>query len=97
AQVAHRALGAIADDGGGERGALAAVLAVDVLDYLLAPLVLEIHVDVRRLVALFRDEALEQHLHARGIDLGNAEAVAHRGIGGRAAPLAQDALLASEA
>ena len=46
----------------GERGAIAAVLAVDVLDHLLAPLVLEVDVDVRRLVALLADEALEQHV-----------------------------------
>ena len=38
----------------------AAVLAVDVLDHLLAALVLEVDVDVGRLVALGADEALEQ-------------------------------------
>ena len=47
------------------RGAVAAVAGVDILDHLLAPLVLEIDVDVGRLVALRRDEALEQE-----IDLG---------------------------
>ena len=31
-----------------------------------------------------------------GIDLGDAQAVAHRGVGGRAAPLAEDALAARE-
>ena len=36
-------------------------LRIDVLQHLLAPLVLEIDVDVGRLVALARDEALEQH------------------------------------
>ena len=49
--VAHGALAAIADDGGGDGRALAAVLAVHVLDDFLAPLVLEINVDIRRLVA----------------------------------------------
>ena len=53
---------AIGDDGRGDAGALAAVFAVDVLDHLLAPLVLEIDVDVGRLVALGRDEALEQKI-----------------------------------
>ena len=57
---------------------MAAVAAVDVLDHLLAPLVLEIDVDVRRLAALGGDEALEQEIDARGIDLGDAEAVADR-------------------
>ena len=35
-------------------------LSVDVLDHFLAPFVLEVDVDVRRLVALAGDEALEQ-------------------------------------
>jgi hypothetical protein len=52
AHVAQRAAGAVADHHGGQRGALAAVLGVDVLDHLLAPLVLEVDVDVGRLVAL---------------------------------------------
>ena len=43
-------------------GAVAAVFLVDVLDHLLAPLVLEIDVDVGRLVALGADEALEQQV-----------------------------------
>ena len=84
--------GAIADDRRGQRRAVAAVLLVDVLDHFLAPLMLEIDIDVGRLVALARNEALEQHAHARGIDLGDAQAIAHRRVGGRAAPLAQDVL-----
>jgi hypothetical protein len=92
AGVAQRAAGAVGDHGGGQRGAFAAVFGVDVLDHFLAPLVLEIDVDVGRLVALLRDEALEQHRGARRVDLGDAERVAHRRIGRRAAPLAQDAL-----
>ena len=96
AHVAHRAARAVADDGRGQRGALARVLAVDVLDHLLAPLVLEVDVDVGRLVALLRDEALEQHGAALGVDLGDEQAVAHGGIGRRAAALAQDAVAARE-
>jgi hypothetical protein len=34
------------DDGGGNTGTVAAVFCVDVLDHLLAPLMLEIDVDV---------------------------------------------------
>ena len=97
ARVAHRALGAIGDDGGGDRGAVAAVLRVEVLDHLLAPLVLEVDVDVRRLVPLLRDEALEQHRQACRIDLGDAERVAHRRVRRRPAALAEDAPLAREA
>jgi hypothetical protein len=85
--------GAVADDHGGQRGAVAAVLGVDVLDDLLAPLVLEVDVDVGRLVALAADEALEQQRHARRVDLGDAQAVADRRVGRRAAALAQDARL----
>ena len=58
--VAQRALGLISDERGRERRSLAAVFPVDVLDDFLAPLVLEIDVDIGRLVALLRDEALEQ-------------------------------------
>ena len=85
---------AIRDDGGGDAGALAAVFPVDVLDDLLAPLVLEVDIDVGRLAPLRRDETLEQQIGAVGIDLGDAETEAHRRIGGRAAALAQDLLRA---
>ena len=91
ADLAHRRARAVGDDGRGEAGAIAAVFLVDVLHHLLAPLVLEIDVDVGRLVALGGDEALEEEIGALGIDLGDAEAVADGGVGGRAAPLAEDA------
>src|SRR5258705_10082388 len=52
ADVAYRALGTIRDERRGERRAIAAVFLVDVLHHLFAPLMLEIDVDVRRLVAL---------------------------------------------
>ena len=71
-----------------------AVFAVDILNDFLAPLVLEIDVDVGRLAPLRRDETLEQEIGAVGIDLGDAEAKADGGIGGRAAALAEDALRA---
>ena len=71
---------------------MAAIAVVDVLDDDLAPLVLEIDVDVRRLATVGGDEALEQEIDAGGIDLGDAEAVADRGIRRRAAALAQDVL-----
>ena len=95
--LADRAAPAIGDDRRRQPGAVAAVLVVDVLDHLLAPLMLEIDVDVGRLLALGADEALEQQVDAVGIDLGDAEAVADRGVGRRAAALAQDAAAAGEA
>ena len=58
---------------------------------------LEIHVDIRRLLARGADEALEQEIHVGGIDGGDAEAIADGGIGGRAAALAEDLLRAGVA
>ncbi len=52
ADLARGRARAVGDDGGGDAGMLAAVFLEDVLDHLLAPLVLEIDVDVGRLVAL---------------------------------------------
>ena len=97
ADLADRAAGAVADHRRGEPGAVAAVFLVDVLDDLFAPLMLEIDVDVGRLAPRGADEALEQHIDARRIDRGDAEAIAHRRIGRRAAPLAQDAAAPGEA
>ena len=91
AHVPDGAARAVGDEGGGEGRAVAAVAFVDVLDDLLASLVLEVHVDVRRLVALGGDEALEEEVHARRIDFGDAQAVAHGGVGGGTPALAEDA------
>ena len=54
ADLAHRAAGAVAADHRGQRGMVVAVGLVDPLDHLLAPLMLEIDVDVGRLVAARR-------------------------------------------
>src|SRR5207245_5991969 len=67
------------------------------LDDLLAPLVLEIDVDVGRLLALGGDEALEEKIDLGRIDGGDAEAIADRRIRRRATPLAEDVSLAREA
>ena len=92
ADLAHGQPAAIADHGGGEAGPVAAVAGIDILNHLLAPLMLEIDVDIRRLLAFRRDEALEQEIDLGRIDIGDGEAVADGGIGGRAAALAEDAL-----
>ena len=97
AAVADRALRPVADHRGGKRRALAPVLGVNVLDHFLAPLVLEIDVDVGRLVALARNKTLEQHAHARRIDFGDAERIAHRRIRGGTTALAKNVPLAREA
>jgi hypothetical protein len=65
ADVADRALGAIANHGRAESGVVAAVLVEDPLHDDFAPFMFEIDVDVGRLVALLRDEALEQKVILR--------------------------------
>ena len=94
AHVAQRAPCAVGDDRRGQPGPVAPVLAVDVLDDLFAALVLEVDIDVGHLVALGGDEALEEQIDLRGIDRGDAETVAHRGVGGGTAALAEDAQFA---
>ena len=74
---------------------MAPILLVDVLHDFFAPLVLEVDVDVGRLVALLGDEALEQQIHAGRIDFGHAEHITDGGVGGAAASLAQNVLAAS--
>ncbi len=90
ARIAQRALGPVGDHCRGQRCPLAAIFFVDVGDDLGAPLVLKIDVNVWRLAALFRDEALEQHARTIRADLGNAQREADDGIGRRTSPLAQD-------
>ncbi len=91
ADLAQRPLGTVVDHRGAEPGAVAAVAAVEVLDHLLAAFVLEVDVDVGRLVARLGDEALEDHGADLGRDRGDAEGVADDGIRRRAAALAEDA------
>ena len=63
----------------------------------LAPLVLEIDIDIRRLAALLGDETLEQQVVALRVDGGDAQHVADGAIGGGAPALAQNPLAAGKA
>ena len=54
----------------------------------------EVNINVGRLITFLRDKSLNQHYHAARIDLGNAEAEAHRRVRRRTATLAQDVLRA---
>lgn|GEM_PF-2825858 len=76
---------------------LAPVAIEDVLDHLLAPLVLEVHVDIRRLVALLGNESLEQHAHSGRVQLSDAQCKAHGRVGSRSPALAQDGPTSGEA
>ena len=96
ADVAHRAAAAIADDRGAQGGAMAAIGVVDPLDDFLAPLVLEIDVDIGRFAAFGTDETFEQQVAAGGVDRGDAQHETDRRIGGGPASLAEDALGAGE-
>ena len=78
ADLADRHARPVVDDGASDRGALAAVASVEVLDHFLAPLVLEIDVDVGRLVAIRGDEAGEQRIDLVRVDGGDAEADSRR-------------------
>ena len=97
ADLAHGTSGAVADHGGAQRGAVAAVGVVDPLDDFLAALVLEVDVDVRGFAPLGADEALEQQAGAGGVDGRDAEHEADRGVGGGPAALAEDAFRFREA
>ena len=70
---------------------MTAVLGVDVLDDFFATLVLEIDIDVGRFVALATDEALEEHVHAIGINRRDTESETDRTVGGRASTLTENA------
>ena len=77
-------------DGRADRRAVAPVALVNVLDHFLAPLVLEVDVDIGRLAAVLGNEAGEQKLGLFRIDRGDAEAIAHGAVGRRAAALAEN-------
>src|SRR3546814_8412560 len=64
ADLANRAARAVVNDGRRDPGALAPIAVVDVLDHLLAPLMLELDVDVGRLVALGRQDRKSTRLNS---------------------------------
>ena len=96
AHVAHGRTRAPGDGLGGQGRVVTPVATVDVLQDTLAVLVGDVEVDVRHFAALVGQEALEQQLHAHGIDRGDAQGVADRRVGRRPAPLAEDALALTE-
>ena len=56
----------------------------------------QIEIDVGPFAALLRQKPLEQQIHLDRIDGGDAEAVADGAVGGAAAPLHEDVVLAAE-
>ena len=69
--------------GRGQAGVVATVFFIYVLNHLLAALMLEIDIDIRRLAPFRRDGALEKKIGHRRVDRGDADAVADGGIGRR--------------
>jgi hypothetical protein len=96
ADVAGGHARAIGDDFGGHAGPIAAIFFVQILQHLLAALVLKIDVDVGRLVPLATDKTLEQGLQSIGIDRRDFQAIADDRIGRRTASLTKNAALSSE-
>src|SRR5579863_2351447 len=87
---------AIGDDIGGHGGATLAIPLVNVLDNFFALVTAgKIEIDVGPLAALFRKKTFEEKFHADGIDGSDAERVTDSAIGGGAASLDKDVLLAA--
>ena len=98
ADFARRGAAAIGDDVGGHGRAQLAVALVDILNGALALIAAgQIEIDVGPFAALFGKEALEEQIHADRIDGGDAERIADGAVGGRAASLHQNVVLAAEA
>ncbi|MNF80846.1 hypothetical protein D3C84_630990 [compost metagenome] len=68
-----------------------------VLQDFFAAFMFEIDIDVRRLVSLFGQKALEQQRGAIRIDFGDAQGKTHRRVGGRTTTLTKNLLLAGKA
>ena len=81
------AFGAVMDHRGAEPGAVAAIARIDMLDHLFAALVLEINVNVGRLVPGLRDKAFKHHGANLGADRCDPQSIAYHRIGRRTAPL----------
>ena len=97
AHLPHRVPALEGDDVRGHGRAPPAVAAVDLLDDLLAAVAArQIQVDVRPVGPPLGQEPLEEQLAPHRIDRGDAERVADRAVGGRAAALHQDAPLPRE-
>ena len=67
ADFADGAARAVMHDGRADRRAVAPIALIDVLDHLLAPLVLEIDVDIRRFAAVLGNKAGEQKFGFSGL------------------------------
>ena len=95
--VSHGAARLVGHDVADHGRVLTAIELVDVFHHLVAPFGVEVDVDVGHGVRLVAEEALEEQVMAQRIDRRDLQQIGHQRIGGRAAPLAADALLPGEA
>ena len=89
--IAHGRSQPVGDHLGRQRRPVPPVGFIDILDHLLAAVVLEVDVDVGRLAAFAADEPLEEHVQASRIDRRDPQAVADSRVGCRPPSLAKDA------
>src|SRR5690606_41747712 len=90
ARIAQDTAVAVGGDHSGQGRTVTTVFFINVLDDFFATLVLEVDVNVRRFFARLTDKARKQGIAVFRVDFGDAQAIAHGGIGGRAPALAQD-------
>ena len=95
AHVAHAGASTVAHDVRDHGGTVTPILLVDELDHLLASLMHDVEIDIRRLRSVFREEPLEEQPHTHRIYGGDTEAVTDRRVRCRASPLAEDLVLAA--
>ena len=93
--LAHCGARPVRDDRADHGGVIGAVAGVEVLDHLLAPVHVEVDIDIGQRARLV-DETLEEELVLDRVDLGDAQAVGHDRVAGAPPPLADDPALASE-
>ncbi len=94
ADVADRTARPVMNDGGHDRGTVAAIAIEHILHHLFAARMFEIDVDIGRLAALLGEKPLEQKIDLDGIDGGDPQHETHGRIGRRSPALTQDVLRA---
>ncbi|VVN48709.1 hypothetical protein PS647_06151 [Pseudomonas fluorescens] len=94
--IAYRTGRMVSTDHGCQCRAGPTIALEHVLQDFFAAFVLEVHIDIRWLVALPGEKALKQHVHSLGVDLGDAQGETHRRVGRRASALAENLLAPGE-
>ncbi|MND67076.1 hypothetical protein D3C80_584810 [compost metagenome] len=88
----HRAGGMVGTGNRRQGCAVTTVAAEHILQHLFTPLVLEVDVNVRRLIALTGEETLEQQVAVHRVQFSDAQHITHHRVGRRTPPLAENSL-----